>query len=151
MQCAVCNQGKTEMADVELRREIAGHLFTATVRGWTCDACDEEVYEAADIERFDAAVALALAQAGAGGGEVFRLMRKVLGMRAVDLAELLGVTPETISRWETDKHPIDHEALALLSLLVMDHAKGSTASLDALRGRVEPKPLAHRIEVKLAS
>jgi len=151
MRCASCNQETAEPADVEIRREIAGHLFTATVRGWRCVACREEIYEAADIERFDAATALALAGAGADGGDVFRLMRKAIGLRAVDLAELLGVTPETLSRWETGKHPIDHGALALLALLVMDHAKGATSTLDALRARAHPHPLDKRIELKLAS
>ncbi len=151
MRCAACNAGTAKPADVELRREIDGHLFTAAVRGFRCEACGEEIYEALDIERFDAAVALALARSGAGGGEVFRLMRKVIGLRAADLAELLGVAPETLSRWETGKHPIDHGALALLSLLVIDHTQGVTSTLDALRDRAHPQPLDKRIALELAS
>lgn len=85
------------------------------------------------------------------GGETFKYARKAVGLRAEDLASLLGVARETISRWETGKHPIDSAALAVLALIVKDAVQGSTATLDALRARRAAKPLSKRVALKLAS
>jgi putative zinc finger/helix-turn-helix YgiT family protein len=35
-------------------------------------------------------------------GKEIRFIRKEMGLRAKDLAEILGVTPVTVSRWEND-------------------------------------------------
>ncbi|HCF56532.1 MAG TPA: hypothetical protein DFS52_00855 [Myxococcales bacterium] len=34
-------------------------------------------------------------------------MRRALGLRSRDLAELLDVSPETVSRWENATRPVD--------------------------------------------
>ena len=48
----------------------------------------------------------------------------------------LGVTPETISRWENGHNEADRAVWATLALLVDDHHAGRTATLDRLRGLV---------------
>ena len=134
---------------VEIRREVDGHAFVASVDGRQCTACGATSFKGTDLARFEGAVAAALAGAGATSGEAFRAMRKALDLRAIDVAALLGVTPETISRWETGRVPIDRGALALLALMVLDHARGSAATMDALRGRAAAKPLGKTVKIKL--
>jgi putative zinc finger/helix-turn-helix YgiT family protein len=136
---------------VEIRREVGEHVFIANVPGYRCDACGEVQFEGADLARFELEVAKALAESGVASGDAFRWMRKALELRAIDVAELFSVTPETISRWETGRVAPDRAALALLGLMVMDHARGSTATADSLRARARAKPLAKRVEIKLAS
>jgi DNA-binding transcriptional regulator YiaG len=47
-----------------------------------------------------------------------KFARKVLGLRQMDLAERLGVTTETVSRWETGVEPFKrHVQLAISKLL----------------------------------
>ncbi len=151
MKCVTCGEGQMRPGPVEIRREVGEHVFTATVPGYQCDRCGEVLFEGADVSRFELEVAKALAESGVASGEAFRWMRKALDMRAVDVAEILGVTPETISRWETGRDAPAQGALALLGLMVMDHARGSTATLDRLRARAQAKPLAKRVEIKVAS
>jgi putative zinc finger/helix-turn-helix YgiT family protein len=150
-KCPVCEKGTLRPAEQTLHDEVNGHVFTAAVMGETCDACGEGVIDGRDIERFELGIARALLDAGDDSPEVFRLARKTLGLTAADLAAMLRVTAETISRWENGKHPIDAMALAILSLLVRDAFEGSSATQDALRARTLAKPLAKRVALKIAS
>ncbi|MDX2088302.1 MAG: helix-turn-helix domain-containing protein [Kofleriaceae bacterium] len=60
-------------------------------------------------------------------------MRKALGMRAVDLAQLLDVTAETVSRWETGKIDVETRAFALLGTLVIERLEGRDDAVQRLR------------------
>ena len=151
MRCTECDSGTMREAEVEISRKVAGHTFTAIVRGQACGACGEPTFASDDVRRFEAGVARALAGSPESSGEAFRFMRKVAGLRAIDVAELFAVTPETISRWETDKHPIDRGALVLLGLIVKEKADGTSPTLDALRARLAARPLAKKVPIKLAS
>jgi DNA-binding transcriptional regulator YiaG len=52
------------------------------------------------------------------GGEELRFSRKALSLRQLDLAELLDVRSETVSRWETGAEEFPRQAqLAVLALL----------------------------------
>ena len=46
-----------------------------------------------------------------------RFLRKHLGLSGVDFANVLGVVPETVSRWETGKADISSTAERLLRVL----------------------------------
>src|SRR5262245_31438496 len=151
MKCVTCSNGQMTPSPVEIRREVGDHVFIATVPGYRCDACGEIQFEGTDLARFELEVAKTLAESGVASGDAFRWMRKALDLRAIDVAELFSVTPETVSRWETGRVAADRAALALLGLMVMDHARGSSATVDSLRATVRAKPLAKRVEIKLAS
>jgi len=150
MQCLSCNQGTMRPSTVEIRREVEGRAFVASVDGRKCTACGAASFKGTDLARFDGAVAAALAGSGETSGEAFRWMRKALDLRAIDIAALLGVTPETISRWETGRVTIDRGAMALLALMVLDHARESAATMDALRARAAAKPLGKTVKIKMA-
>ena len=149
MRCAVCGKaakaGRTEMV-----RTVTGHAFSATVRAYTCGACGEVFYDDAEVERVDLAIARALVDAGIESGAAFKLVRKAIGLRAADVAALLKVAKETVSRWETDKVPIDYGARALLGMMLADREAGATKTQDALRALAEPKSLGKRIALKVA-
>ncbi len=150
MRCAMCGKGTARSARIEMKRTVAGHVFTATVRGRACDACDEAFYDDAVVARVDLAIARALVDADLGSGEAFRFVRKVVGLQANELAALLAVTKETVSRWETGKVPIDRGASALLAMMLLDREAGTTTTQDALRALRRPKPLRKRVELKVA-
>jgi len=50
--------------------------------------------------------------------ELLSLGHRALGLTGVDLADLLGVAPKTITRWYGGKTSVDHGALATLALHV---------------------------------
>jgi DNA-binding transcriptional regulator YiaG len=74
------------------------------------------------LGRAEMAIATALALEGPVHGEAFRFMRGALGMTAKALAELLGVAPETVSRWETGERDVDRGAWLTLGSLVLERA-----------------------------
>jgi transcriptional regulator with XRE-family HTH domain len=76
-------------------------------------------------------------------------MRKSIGMRAADLAELLDVTPETVSRWETGKLDVTRAAWSTLADVVVEHAERASRMLDRLRTLREPKKLAKALRLEL--
>lgn len=149
MKCAVCKKGERVPALIELTDTVDGHVFTASVHGEKCPECGEDFTPVTELERFELAVARALSAAPATGQAV-RYMRKALGLKGVELAELLGVTPETVSRWEADKHPIDRGSWALLGLLAADRAAGTWTTENALKSAAKARPLAPRVELKVA-
>lgn len=149
--CPLCKKGPLHKTDQPDHLDVAGHVFTTSLPALTCEACGESTIAGPELQRFERAAARALAERGNAGGEAFRFMRKAIGLAANDLAALLGTTPETISRWETGKHPLDPMAWRALALLVREVAAGSTAGLDMLRTSLKAKPLPRRVAVKLAS
>ena len=64
---------------------------------------------------------------------MFKHLRKTLGLKATNLADLLGVTSETISRWENGHNEPDRAVWATLEQLVDDHYGNRTTTLDRLR------------------
>jgi hypothetical protein len=98
----------------------SGHVVIYGVPGWQCGDCAEVYRTADDLGRSELIAAGGLASTGYREGAVFKFMRKAVGLRATDLAELLDVTPETISRWENDRHEIDRPAWLAVEGLVRD-------------------------------
>jgi len=58
-------------------------------------------------------------------GAEFRRQRRRLGITQVELAKRLGVHSVTLSRWETDAHPIPEAAAQLVQLLKKPVKKGN--------------------------
>ncbi len=147
-QCVSCGERAVRKGEVALEREVGEHLFSATVSGLVCSACGESITELQDGERFDLAVAEILAEA-APTGDAFRFLRKVVGLRARDLARMLGLTGDTISRWENGKYAIDRAAFFVLGQIVRERRAGGTAMLDLLVRGEMPKPLPRVVKVHL--
>src|SRR4051794_4971557 len=66
-----------------------------------------------------AAIAV-LAEAESISGDELRFARKAMGLRQPDLAALLDVAPEPVSRWETGAEPIRRQT-QLAVLLSLEH------------------------------
>ena len=132
--CPSCKVvGKMRRDTAELKRELGGVTFKAKVAVERCGACKEWFVAFEEGRRFELAVALAVVEHGLSSADAFKFMRKTTELRGADLAGLLAVTPETVSRWETGKVPVERRALALLQALVAEQARGSTVTLDRLK------------------
>jgi putative zinc finger/helix-turn-helix YgiT family protein len=140
-RCYACKGEELVAVTVDLERKIGGRVFKAAVRAARCAKCGEETYAGPELEAFDLAVAGELANHGVASAEGFSFMRRALGMMARDLAELLDVAPETVSRWEHGKLPLDRGPVALLSAMVLDRLEGRTTTLDRLKTLLRPEPL----------
>ena len=60
-------------------------------------------------------IAAELAQTGPANADTFRFMRRAVRIKSADLAELLGVSVETLSRWENGHREPDRAAWVALS------------------------------------
>ena len=147
--CPSCNEGQLVPKDVERTRHVAGHVFAATLPARVCAACDTEFFDDAAVSRFDNLVAAHLADAGVTDGEALKFMRKGTGLNGKEFAELLEVRPETVSRWEQAKRPIDRATYALMRQLVLDRVHGTTATADYLRSLHRPRRLPKRVKIDL--
>lgn len=146
--CAACGADKVRKGKVSITREVGTHLFSATVTGLVCEACGESLTDIRDGERFDNVIADLLTEAPPTG-DSFRFLRKVAGLKAKDVARMLGVTGDTVSRWENGKHAIDRAAFFVVAQIVREKREGRTDMLDLLvRGEL-PKPLPEKVEIRL--
>lgn len=139
-RCAKCKHEGLETKDAELVRTVAGREFKAVVPSQICPQCGETYDDLGELARFDLSVAGELAREGPVSGESLRFMRKAVGLPAAELADLLGVTPEPVSRWEHGKLAFDRRTFALVGMLVLDRREGRSATADLLRdlGRERP-------------
>jgi putative zinc finger/helix-turn-helix YgiT family protein len=143
--CVLCKKGALRPAEIVLEREVAGHRFTTLVHGMRCDACGEGQFKGQDLGLFEREIARSLAGT-APTGETIKYVRKALGYTGKELGELLGVTLETVSRWEREAHPIDRQAWALLGLLAVN--KEQTEAM--LRAAGDPGHLPDVVPLKVA-
>lgn len=147
-RCAQCNGTKLTKVEATEKVHVGKWTFTATLPATKCAACGESYINGEVLGRFELSAARKLAELGIREGAAFKFMRKALGMRAADLAELLSVTPETVSRWENDKNEVDLAAFVTLGALVADKLEGRTTTLDRLRAVHEsPKAKSRAIHV----
>lgn len=150
MKCERCKAGKLEKTVARASVEVGRHVFTAKVPALKCRECGEIYFDGPSLERFELRAAVELARAGEASGGVMRFMRKAAGLRAQALAELLAVTPETVSRWETGKQPVEHRAMGVVGALVVERFEGRTSTLDNLKALRRPKKLGRKVELSLA-
>ncbi len=134
----------------EHRVSVGGVVFLADLPITTSASLRDEGWRDETLERHDLAIARWLQEHGARTGDGVRWLRKMIGLEARELAEVLGVTAETVSRWENDRLEIDAVAWVVLGAIVRDRATGQTHTLDALRAARERPSLpdtAVRLEV----
>lgn len=146
-RCVECG-GKLERTTTRIVITAAGHKFTATLPARKCAACGETYTSAPDHMGAELAAAAMLARSGEASGETFRFMRHVLGLRGADVGALLGVTFETVSRWESGTRAVDRLAWAALASVVIARAEGEARTTEAVLGAIAtPKPLAKTVKL----
>ncbi len=133
MKCAQCGHGTLEPGVVERTVNVGELSYTAEVPAKVCPSCGAYRLSRDTMRRLSAVIAGDLAREGVATPEVFRYLRKRLQLSAKELAALLDVTPETVSRWENGKHPLDPRAMKLLGAMVLDSLGERPRLLDYLR------------------
>ncbi len=121
MTCMECG-GKLK-ARKENYRYLACGLPNVTLKGVEvrrCGTCGDHEVVIPRIEKLHEVLAMAVVkqEARLSGAEV-RFLRKQLGYSGADFARLIGVSPETVSRWENDKETMGPSAERLLRMFVV--------------------------------
>lgn len=160
MKCIQCGGSMTVRQ--ETRRAYAGldGVIVEGVQVRHCPHCGEEEISYSNIEQLHAQLALQLAQKEAAlTPKEIRFLRTYLGLSGTDLARRMGVTKETVSRWErVDKPlpmgPMAERLLRLMSvreqpvteypLAQLEHV--ATTKAAPLRVRLKPKKQGWTVE-----
>ena len=141
MTCVECGSKKFGQSRHEHKHIVDGVMFRVKMKASRCAKCDAETVPLAELGAGELAVATWLAQNAVISGASFRFMRKALLLRANALADLLGVTNESVSRWENGKREVDRSAWVLLASMVLDRVEGSARTADRLEAlRKPPRP-----------
>lgn len=148
-RCPNCGAARVESRTVKRKRHVAGHEFAADLPAGVCAACGTSYFDDLVVDQFDVLVAAKLAEAGVTEPDALKFMRKVTGLQAKEFAELLAVRPETVSRWEQGKRPIDRATYAIIRQLVQERARGVTSTTDYLRSLHRPKRLPKTVKIAL--
>ena len=125
--CPTCSNEQLSLGSVSETTEVMGRRFHALLPAWICSNCNENFVSDSDLERYELAIAGHLAKAPPSA-QAFAYMRRALGLKALELAELLHARAETVSRWERGVRSIDWRAFALLGKLVLERIEGSQST-----------------------
>ena len=149
MKCPTCGSEQWKRGTTPHVEEVDGRKFKADLAAQVCRKCGEAIVALGELERFEIEVELALAGAGAHSGDAIRSMRKAIGLSGTALAELLDVSPETVSRWENGGRAAALSAVATVGAMVLDHAAGSTTTADRLQALRKGPRLAKVVRLDL--
>lgn len=136
-RCTSCG-GKVVAGPQKIERSIGERIFVSTVDGWSCPDCGEAYYPGDSVEAAERVLATWLATHGISTPGEIKFMRKAAGIKAADLAALLGVSAETVSHWETGKHKADAVTRATIARLVLDALRGEDETRGLLKAQEQP-------------
>lgn len=145
MKCMQCgNTMKTKRENYLYKACGLPNVTLRDVEVSRCEVCGEQEVAIPNIEDLHKVLALAVISKSARlTPEEVRFLRKSLGYSGADFAGLMGVTPETVSRWENGGQPIGTTADKLLRLAVAHLQPPDRYPVERLRtvGVEEPQAL----------
>lgn len=115
MKCTFCKKETMQPWKVTFPFEMYDVEIEA--RGMRCGACGEVECTHADMEHNERATAMALVARGVRSGREFKFVRKMAGFKATEVADMLGVRSETVSRWERNEVAVPRAAAFALGEL----------------------------------
>lgn len=125
----------------EMHRHVEDVPFDPSMPGvvlagvcvYRCPRCDHYEVEIPHLEELHRAISLHLVrQSRRLQGTEVRFLRKWLGWSGQDFARHMGVSAETVSRWENEREPIGGTSDRLLRLMVLFERPAPDYSLDRL-------------------
>ena len=123
-RCPRCKAGLLEATAVDVTRRIGGQEVRARAAAMICAGCGTIVHQRRELQRIELEIAARLVEEGRRDGEVLRYVRRALGLKGKDVARLLEVCAETVSRREQGKVPVDRATLVVLRQMVLDRLRG---------------------------
>ncbi|MBI4954156.1 MAG: hypothetical protein HY908_19185 [Myxococcales bacterium] len=143
-----------------MRTRLVRHQYTECglpdvvldgVRVSECPNCGKRAVSIPGLEALHRAIARSLAEKRAGltPPEV-RFLRKWLGFSGVDFAEIVGKTPESVSRWESPTTPMamDPAVERLLRLMVLTREPVTAYPLERLGEFAAERPASSAVHMK---
>jgi DNA-binding transcriptional regulator YiaG len=145
--CGLCGVGERVPFGYSMKREFDGRTYSGEVPATRCNKCDEVLISGPGLGLFERALTAELARSGTIGPQAFRWLRRYAGLKGMDLAALLDVTPMQVSRWENGKKPLERRAIALVSALALEHLEGRTFTRGILESLAAGKKGPRRVKI----
>lgn len=120
---------------------VAGHDFVIGDVPYVVHPDGQQVVDSAVTDQIQAMIAGEFARHGICSGATFKSMRKALRLKSIDVADLLGVTPETVSRWESGVLPMSRPAWIAVAALLRDTLEGRSEVRGVLEAAAKPRSL----------
>lgn len=108
-KCPICGGALDVIRDQPYDYTESGLNVTLIgVTQYDCSFCEENFISIPNPEQLHTKIALDICKDNKALllPEEIRFLRKELGLKAKELARIMGVGPETVSRWENDKKTI---------------------------------------------
>ena len=155
-RCAACGsegfRETTEAVDVVVPTDSGPfRVRVSGVNAVKCGRCGESFLSGPDLGRAELLAGAEAIARGLRDGATLKFVRKALGLRAVELGELLDVSAETVSRWENGHRAAERSVWNTLADLVADRLGGRTTTVERLRVPARPRVPAHPVRLRLAS
>lgn len=146
MKCIRCEHTlKTERGAHRYAESGLSDVTLVNVEIRTCPSCGEREIVIPKMEQLHRLMAdMVIRETTRLSPERIKFLRKFLGFSAADFALIMGVRPETVSRWEGKSgYPIPPVPERLLRLLVANREPATQYPLDlfTVQPRVKPQPL----------
>lgn len=143
MKCTECGGPVVVERDAVRRYDIGGlpHIELHGVEVTRCAKCGIEDIAIPRVGQLHRVLASRLIKQHRMLAPVeIRFLRKHVGMSSADFAQRMGVTRETVSRWETGAGPMGAVADRLLRLLVVTHEPSDSYVVDDLLRELTDAP-----------
>ncbi len=155
-RCAVCRSNDlreaTEAVDVAVPTDSAPfRVRVSGVSSVRCGACGESFLSGPDLARAELLAGAEAMARGLRDGATLKFVRKALGLRAIELGELLDVSAETVSRWENGHRTAERSVWNTLADLVSDKLGGRTATVERLRAPAKAQIPKRPVRLKLVA
>jgi len=132
--CPTCRSTNLDLDARHERTEAVGATpVRMSVSCVQCRACGSRIVAEYAIASARLAVAVQLAKRNVLSRESFRFVRTALGLQSKQLATILSVQPETVSRWERGHRDVDPTAWSFLRTLLEEHTSGRRPIGEVLR------------------
>lgn len=143
MKCRECGAPVMVEKNAVIRYDMGGlpHVELHGVEVRRCDACGKSETLIPRIGQLHRVLASAfITQTRMLAPAEIKFLRKHIGLSGVDFAQRMGVTRETVSRWETGATAMGAVADRLLRLLVVTHEPTQSYAVDDLLKHLNDTP-----------
>lgn len=147
--CPKCQGERIQPGLQRTSRKLFGRTFASQLSGSRCLDCGETYVDAMELLRFELGIAAHIAEHGPLSGESLSWMRRALGYTGEQLAAMLNVRPETLSRWEHGKRDVDRNAWLTTAALVSDEVEGKAGTRERIEALSRP-PRMKRVTLDLS-
>ena len=143
MICAECGGRMTIERNTVRRYDVGGlpHVELHGVNTERCKACGKEEVAIPRIAQLHRVLADVLVKQPRMLASVeIRFLRKHVGLSTAEFAEMMGVSRETVSRWETAANPMGTVADRLLRMIVLQHEPTESYAVEDLLRSLNDTP-----------